>query len=336
MKRWLSGLLAVALVWGPVSVDADEEKAEKLEGYAEWREDGALIVDGQRVRIGAEVKFKGKGDARDFASIPLGYEVEVKGTRRADGTVLAREVEAEPNGSALFENDLSSAFDEMEAKFRGRGRMYEEDQDGEIGEDYGLLRLSGPDVERVRRIAGKLLPPYLRADGFRIYVVENDDWNAMAAPNQSIYVFSGLLRELDDDELAVILGHELAHATHEHSRRQFKRDMIIQLAALGVVAAAESLDSKAKRTILQVAALLGATAWSNGYGRNYEDQADRVGLRYAFEAGYDVRKGPHLWSRFASKYGNTNKVVNFFFSDHSVAEARAKNLERELALNYEP
>jgi len=62
MKRWLSGLLAVALVWGPVPVDADEEKAEKLEGYAEWREDGALIVDGQRVRIGTEVKFKGKGE----------------------------------------------------------------------------------------------------------------------------------------------------------------------------------------------------------------------------------------------------------------------------------
>lgn len=65
MKRWLSGLLAMAVVWGPVPVDADEEKAEKLEGF------------------------------------PLGYEVKVKGTRRTDGTVLAREVDAEPNGSAL-------------------------------------------------------------------------------------------------------------------------------------------------------------------------------------------------------------------------------------------
>ena len=46
---------------------------------------------------------------------------------------------------------------------------------------------------------------------------------------------------------------------------------------------------------------LGALAFSNGYSRNHEDQADRVGMRYAYEGGYDVSKGPRLWERFASR-----------------------------------
>ena len=75
-------------------------------------------------------------------------------------------------------------------------------------------------------------------------------------------------------------------------------------------------------------------AWKNGYGRSLEDQADRVGLRYAYEAGYDITKGPRLWQRFARKYGEPGKVQNFFFSDHSLSAARAAKLERELALNY--
>ena len=157
----------------------------------------------------------------------------------------------------------------------------------------------------------------------------------MAAPNDSIYVFTGLLNELDDDEVAIVLGHELAHATHEHSRKSFKKTMLIQLAALGITAVAEeAVKDKNKRVVLQVAAVLGATAWTSGYGRSHEDQADRVGLRYAAEGGYDVRKGPALWNRFARKYGDTPKALNFFFGDHSVAQDRARNLTRELALNY--
>lgn len=324
----------VGLLWTSTPLAAGGEKAEKLEGYAEWRLGAALVVDGQRVLASKDTEFHGEGDARDFRSIPLGYEVKVKGTRARDGAVLAREVEAQPNGDALFESDLRESFDKLEQGYRSQGRMYEEGEDGQVEEDYGPLRESGRDVERVRKIAAKLCPPYLDASAFRVYVVDNREWNALAAPNRSIYVFSGLLADLDDDEVAIVLGHELSHATHEHSRKSFKRALVVQLATLGVIGATEGIDSKTKRAVLQVVALLGASAWQNGYGRKYEDQADRVGLRYAHEAGFDVRKGPRLWNRFAKKYGDTNKVVNFFLSDHSVAAARAKNLERELALNY--
>jgi predicted Zn-dependent protease len=110
--------------------------------------------------------------------------------------------------------------------------------------------------------------------------------------------------------------------------------MWIQLAAIGVSAAAEEIDDKNKRAVAQLITLFGAQAWSNGYGRDMEDQADRVGLRYAYEAGYDITKGPRLWQRFAKKYGEPGKVANFFFGNHSLSSARAVNLERQIALNY--
>jgi len=77
-----------------------------------------------------------------------------------------------------------------------------------------------------------------------------------------------------------------------------------------------------------------ALALVNGYGRDLEDQADRVGLRYAYEGGYDVRRGPPLWRRFAKKYGDKGSLANFFFGNHSLSSERAVNLEKEIALNY--
>jgi predicted Zn-dependent protease len=110
--------------------------------------------------------------------------------------------------------------------------------------------------------------------------------------------------------------------------------MWVQLAALGLLGATSTVDDDTKQALLGLAVLAGASAYRSGYGRGMEDQADRVGLRYAYEAGYDITKGPRLWNRFAKKYGEGNKVATFFFSDHSQSAARATKLEKEIAYNY--
>ena len=323
-------LLAAPLASAPAAAKDTSHGEVKLEGYAEWRDGDALVVDGQRVRASsAKLKLEG---ARDWASIPLGYEMKVRGVRQPDGSVRALDIQAKPNGKALFEGEVRSATDEAEAKFRRAGNFYDE-SNGRM-KVVGRLYDRGPRVDRVREIVDRLVPPYLAPDGVRVYVIENPEWNAFAMGNFSVYVFSGLLKDMDDDELAIVLGHEIAHATHEHTRRHFKKEMWIQVAALGVMATAETIDDRNKRAVVQLIAQLGALAWSSGYGRSLEDQADRVGMRYAYEAGYDVRKGPELWERFARKYGQGNKVANFFFSDHSQSKVRAANLRRELVANY--
>lgn len=306
----------------------DGGRGEKVDGYLEWRAGACVIADAQRVCPAAKLKFKGEGDAKSYAAIPLGYELKAKGKRQRDGSLLASEIEAKPNGSAMFEGEVRGATDQAEAQARAEGRF------GDAKQPVGKLLESGPQVERVRRIVDNLLPEYIAPESVRVYVIQNKEWNAFAMGNYSIYVFSGLLDDMDDDEVAIVLGHELVHASHEHSRKQFKKDMWIQIAMLGALGAASTIDSDTQQALVGLAVVAAGSAWKNGYGRGMEDQADRVGLRYAYEAGYDITKGPRLWNRFAKKYGEGNKAANFFFSDHSLSAARATKLEKEIAYNY--
>jgi Zn-dependent protease with chaperone function len=307
-------------------------KEEELKAYAEWRQGDLLIVDGQRVRWRPKAKFKGSGPAKDFTSIPLGYEVNVKGVRQEDGVIIANQVEAKPNGSALFEGDAKAATNEMEAMWLKAGAVTEPDKDGKMV-SMGKLHTSGADVDRVRGIVARLVPPYLKPSDFRVYTVENKDWNAFACANGMIVVYDSLLHATSDDEMAIVLGHELVHATHEHTRKQMKGGLKLSLPALAASAALSGKDSRTAQA-LGAGAMVTFSAIQSGYSREAEDQADRVGLRYAYEGKFDVRKGPSLWNRFAEKYGSQDAVTNFFFGDHSRAEARAKNLTREIALNY--
>jgi Zn-dependent protease with chaperone function len=307
-------------------------KTEKLSGYAEWREGNALIVDGQRVVMGPMAKLRGK--VASFGQIPLGYEVEAQGVRLRDGTFEASDLEAKQNGQALFESDVRSATDQMEARWLQRGSVYEDGKDGK-STVIGELVPRGAPVDRVQRIVQRVTPPYVNASNLRIHVVETKAWNAMAMGNGSVWIFTGLLNDMDDDEVAIIIGHELAHYTHEHTRREFKRAMWAQLIALGVIGVTQiATEDEKKRTAVAVAALITASTLGNKYSRDLEDQADRVGLRYAYEGGYDVRKGPALWLRFQSKYGHENGILNFFVGEHSTASARIRNLEREIGYNY--
>jgi len=329
--RSLAALVGVlALVVTPAAQSVG--KTEKLSGYAEWKRGDIVIVDGQRVRASRGTKFKGK-HAKSVEAIPYGYEVSVKGVRLADGVVQATEIEAKPNGMALFEKDVLEATNEVEAIWLREGVMFEPKDDGGR-EIIGTTRSEGADVDRVRRVMSRLTPPYLERSAVRVHVVETDDWNAAAMGNGAVWVYTGLLDDLSDDELAIVLGHELAHYTHEHSRRGAKQAMWGQLITLGAMAAAETIDNDAARVTTQVAALLSATALLSGYSRDHEDQADRVGLRYAYEAGYDVTAGPGLWARFREKYGEHDVVTTFFVGSHSRPSDRIRNIEWELAINY--
>lgn len=332
-NRCIAYITAPCLI--ALALPALASSREKLQGYADFRIGKTLVVDGQQVRINGDTKFKGSGKAKSFETIPPGYEVEVNGTRLGDGSVLARDIEAQPNRNTDIEGQMKQAFDQIEKQYLSLGRMKQVDDNGKVVEDLGPLLTTGPQVERVRGIMTKLVPSYVDPAKLRVYVVDNPEWNAMAAPNFSIYVFSGLLKDMDDDEVAIVLGHELTHASYEHSRRQYERSNWVQYGAgLVTILASELIKSDVGKQAAQAGTVLSATAIASGYSRDHEDQADRVGLRYAFQAGYNVNKGPRLWKRFSDKYGDQSKVKNFFFGDHSRASVRAELLREEIKHNH--
>jgi Zn-dependent protease with chaperone function len=86
----------------------------------------------------------------------------------------------------------------------------------------GELLTSGPEFDRVARITSHLMPSYLDASAIRVYVVDTEEWNAAAMGNGAVWIYAGLLEAMSDDELAVVIGHELAHVTHEHARSSWR------------------------------------------------------------------------------------------------------------------
>jgi Zn-dependent protease with chaperone function len=332
--RVLVGLTGLVLVVGLAAGEPQlsAQQGVRLDSYAEWKRDADLVVDGQRVRATPRTKWKGK--YRSVAEVPLGDEVRVQGVRQSDGVVLASEIDVRPNGqNALFEADVRNGTTELEAAWTRDKLAFEPGTGGKITR-IGEVADAGPDVDRVRRLVNRLAPPYVPRDALRVYVIDSKEWNAMAMGNGAIWVFSGIMRDMPDDQLAIVVGHELAHYTHEHSRRQARRAIWAQLAGVAALISAEALDNDAARAGAQLGAALGLSALTAGYGRDLEDQADRVGLRYAYEGGFPVEDAPAVWQRFLEKYGQEDRVTNFFFSDHSLASARKGNLEREIAHNY--
>ena len=121
MNRSITRLLVILLVL-LVPLAAAAAKDEKVEGYAEWQKGNLIIVDGQRVRPAQKVKYKKIGSLYD---IHLGWEVKAKGIRAADGTLVAREIEAKPNGTAMFESEVLQATNEIEQIWVEEGKMFE-------------------------------------------------------------------------------------------------------------------------------------------------------------------------------------------------------------------
>lgn len=310
--------------------------ADRFDGYAEFKQAGAVIVDGQQITAGAKTSYQG---CATIDAMTLGVGVKVDGKRLANGAVEAQKIECaawvvSPEEQAMIteSNNAVTAWVKM-------GRLAYSDGSGGT-KTIGALLKDGPEVKRVQTMVAKLAPPYVGAAKFRTFVVDTKEWNAMVMPNGAVFVYKGLLTDLDDQELAIILGHEIAHYTHHHSAKgatKRKRNSMIggALGAAGQVAGATgAAGGYATQLATQAGSGLAVTALNSGYGRDMEDQADRVGLRYAFKAGYDVNRAPALWQKFLEKYGQESAMTNFFFSDHSRASARKKNLQEQIAWNY--
>jgi Peptidase family M48 len=277
------------------------QKRESLRGYLEWQKGNYIVVDGQRVRWAPGTQLQ-LGRLPFISSVPAGYEMVVVGRRTRDGSLMAERIDARPNGIGLYENEVVQQFDDVERAWLANATMSL--SNGKELRNIGRIEDTGPAVDRVRRIMRRIVPPYVDAARIRVHVVDSDEWNASAMGNGAIWVNTGLLNDTSDDELAVVLGHELAHYTHEHTRRSVKNGKLSLL------------------------------AWGSGYSRDLEDQADRVGLRYAYEGGFDVERAIDMWSRVRSRFGEKDVATNWFAGDHSRPTDRIRTIRRELQLNY--
>ena len=186
-----------------------------------------------------------------------------------------------------------------------------------------------PDLVRLRAIARRMLPHTTRWNEraskwtWEINVIGSDQINAFCMPGGKIAVYSGLIKALkpSDDELAIVMGHEIAHALLEHSRERMAKGQLTQLGA-GVISQLFGFGQ-----IGNTALGLGANLLGLKFSRGDETEADSVGLELAARSGFDPRAGISLWQKMDRA---AQGAPPEWFSSHPKNTNRIRELEAQL------
>ncbi|MGH8809469.1 MAG: M48 family metallopeptidase [Noviherbaspirillum sp.] len=190
----------------------------------------------------------------------------------------------------------------------------------------GTLNRNQAQVDRVRAVASRLVPqvvafrPDARNWAWEVNVLSSPEVNAWCMPGGKIAVYTGLIEKLQitDDELAAVMGHEIAHALREHARERASE----QAVAGSVISIGSALfglgDIGQKGAEFAYMGLLGLPN-----SRRHEVEADRVGIELAARAGYDPRAAITLWQKMG-QVGGSEPLK--FLSTHPAREDRMNDL----------
>ncbi|MEO0087717.1 MAG: TonB family protein, partial [candidate division WOR-3 bacterium] len=159
-------------------------------------------------------------------------------------------------------------------------------------------------------------------------VIENDTIiNAFAIPGGKICVFTGLLQVLEnDDELAVVMGHEIAHVIARHGAERLSHLLLVKLGETLL----ETLLKKEKEKTIEIAKIAYGIVTEIGvllpFSRIHEEEADYLGLILMAKAGYKVESAIPFWEKIEKKAISFPKILEFL-STHPSYETRIKNIK---------
>ena len=194
----------------------------------------------------------------------------------------------------------------------------------------GLLNRDAPVAARVRAIAQRLIPHGRRfnADAgnwaWEVNVIDSQTINAFCMPGGKIMVFRGIVErlQLSDDELAAVIGHEIAHALLQHGRARMS-EAVLKNVGVNLAALYFGLGDLGATALAQAAQL----AISLPYSRGHETDADLAGIELAARAGYDPRAAVSLWRKMAAA---SQGQPPQFLSTHPGHANRIREIEASL------
>jgi predicted Zn-dependent protease len=191
----------------------------------------------------------------------------------------------------------------------------------------GLLDRDPAQVARVQTISKRLIGQVgvFRQDArnwkWESHVITSKELNAWCMPGGKMAVYTGIIEQLklSDDELAAIMGHEIAHALREHGRERVSQQMATA-AAVGVAGALLGLGSGGT----DLAAMVAQVTFTLPNSREHEQEADRIGVELAARAGYDPRAAVAVWKKMSQAGGGGPPEI---LSTHPSPASRIKDLE---------
>ena len=191
----------------------------------------------------------------------------------------------------------------------------------------GVLNRNATQVARVRAVAQRIIPqtPIFRPEArnwqWEVNVIDSEQINAWAMPGGKIAFYSGIIErlQLSDEEIAAIMGHEIAHALREHGRERASR-AVNQGIALGVIGAVAGVPQGG----LDLTQLALEVTLNLPNSREQEVEADRIGVELAARAGYDPRAAVTLWQKMEQVAKGGPPA---WLSTHPSSEARIRDLQ---------
>jgi predicted Zn-dependent protease len=196
----------------------------------------------------------------------------------------------------------------------------------------GALNTDQTQVTRVRAIASRLIPQTsaFRKDApswaWEVNVQSKDELNAYCMPGGKIMFYTGIIKKLNmnDDEIAAVMGHEIAHALREHGRERVSRAYGQQI-ALGVLGAAVGAGEGA----VKLAGMVSEVTFGLPHSREQESESDVIGLELMARAGYDPRAAVSVWKKMSQVSGGGGSPPQFL-STHPSHSTRIKDIESNL------
>lgn len=194
----------------------------------------------------------------------------------------------------------------------------------------GTLNTDKKEIQRLRAIAARIIPHAVayRSDAsgwnWKVNLVQDDKTvNAYCTAGGGIAFYSGLIRQLKatDDELAQVMGHEIAHALASHSRER----MSVALAS-GTATQLLGATKSGGKVGAQNIALVSALTWQLPNSRTGESEADRIGIELAAKAGYNPQAAVDLWQKMGRISGGGGGFN--MLSTHPSNDSRINALER--------
>lgn len=190
----------------------------------------------------------------------------------------------------------------------------------------GTLNLDSATVKRVKTVAQNLIKQTgtFREDApgwdWQINVITDKTINAWCMPGGKIVVYTGIIESLNlnDAQLAAVMGHEIAHALREHSREQASSEAL-KNAGLAVVSSVAGLDEKTN-AVLGLAAQYTMTL---PFSRSHEKEADHIGTELMARAGYNPNEAIAVWEKMSALGGSGTPEI---MSTHPSNENRIKDL----------
>jgi len=168
---------------------------------------------------------------------------------------------------------------------------------------------SGPVVDAVREIGARIARAASDEDpGFEwaFNVIESDQANAFALPGGYTAVYTGLIPIAEnEDGLAVVMGHEVAHALAHHGAERMAQQNMQRIVGAGVSLGAGGMDMGAQRAVMGVFGGISQYGFALPFSRKHESEADEIGLLLMARACYDPREAPKLWERMGQSAGAT-------------------------------